>query len=313
VLFTFLSRQEYVEREADYPWRSEVPGSINARLAPQYWIWQDANFTPQQAKARFAGLIQHLVYSPTAPPPDMRKVLERIELDIYAAKAADRPAMLMLYWLWNALVSEEYKGPKWGDLVSQFGDVIDKCRIESATALLLVNQQTPDEWPLTELVAVIEQYQRSRYKALEIHLPLPVEIGLLANIANKYLALSELEGYRQWAGRAIVDAAGRKNIQDTLRHYIENREPIDVRAIIGWPVPSMMRAAGHEKDKPENNDGQLRGECQEQQPENANKKDAKPVRQEPVTRGTGLEISSAEPAADTQQEMKSGKEGQSAD
>ena len=162
VLLTFLSRQEYVEKEPDYPWRSEVPGTINARLAPQYWIWQDANFTPPQAKARLAGLIEHLVYSPNAPPPDMRKVLERIESSIHGAKAADRPAMLMLYWLWNALMPDEYKGPKWADLAARFADVIDKCGIEAATVLLLVKQQTPDEWPLTDLIAVVERYQRSR-------------------------------------------------------------------------------------------------------------------------------------------------------
>jgi hypothetical protein len=104
VLLTFLGRQECVEKEPDYPWRSEIPGRINARLAPQYWIWQDANFTPPQAKARLSGLIEHLVYSPNAPPPDMRKVLERIESSIHGAKAADRPAMLMLYWLFAARI-----------------------------------------------------------------------------------------------------------------------------------------------------------------------------------------------------------------
>jgi hypothetical protein len=91
VLLTFLNRQEYVEKEPDYPWRSEVPGTIHARLAPQYWIWQDANCTPPQAKAWLAGLIEHLVYSPNAPP-DMRKVLERIEANsstVQALKTSD--------------------------------------------------------------------------------------------------------------------------------------------------------------------------------------------------------------------------------
>ncbi len=77
----------------------------------------------------------------------------------------------------------------------------------------------------------------------------------------------------------------------------------------------MMRAAGEETNKAEDNNGQRNAEVQEQQPLDANleamnKEDGEPIISELVTPSTGSEPTSVESAPDTQADMKPGEQGQ---
>jgi hypothetical protein len=234
---TFLSRQEYVEKEPGYPWRDEVPGMLHVKLAPQMWVWMDANFTPQQAKSRFCGFIECLVFSPNTPLPDLRKLMERIEETIHDAKEADRPAMLALYWLFNATLPEQYCRPNWLEFLTRYDVVLSKCSIECMTALLVGGQHVP--WPLDEVIPVVEQYLKTRYKPTGVRLPLPVELALLCHVANLHLAMGNRDEFRQWVNHAVLDAAGRKATQELLRQHMDKYQPVDIRSLVGWsPVPA---------------------------------------------------------------------------
>jgi hypothetical protein len=200
------------------------------------WLWLDANFTPQQARARLCGFLHCLVFSPNDPSPDLRKLMERIEENMHSARKADRPAMFALYWLFNNIIAEEYRRPNWLAFLSRYKAVANKCSIELVTTWVVTGQPVP--WPCEVIVPVVEQYLKTRYTPAAARLPLPVEIGLFCHVANLFLAANNREEYDKWVYRAILEAAGRKATQENLRQAMENSQPVDIKSVVGWPPVS---------------------------------------------------------------------------
>lgn len=133
VLIRFAETQSFSERE-EYPgWRMEIPGIIRVELAPELWVGRPETYAPSNAKERFSGLMQYLAQAFSKTPftmPDMRGVMERIEIEIGQASNEDRRAMLGLYWLFNDLIEEKGKRPEWQRFLERFPAIAQECSVE---------------------------------------------------------------------------------------------------------------------------------------------------------------------------------------
>lgn len=237
VLFSFIDRQPILEREDYPPWRWELPGIIEAELAPEYWVGRPDNFEPAQAGKRFGGFIEHLVtnYSkPQIPLLDLRQLMERIEKLAPAAKASNRLAMLALYWLFNSMCPEQNGRPGWDNFLSRWNSELEQCSIELVVVYIILGHDQP--WPVEECVGAFEQYQRSRHQAAATHLPRLAEIAVMAEIANLFLDGGQIERFEEWVYRSIHDAAGGKVVQDYLCSCREKRQRVDVQHVLGRPL-----------------------------------------------------------------------------
>ena len=241
VLLCFVERQRSLEQE-EYPnWRMEISGIITAEVAPEYWIWQVPGFQPSRARTRFNGLIEHLVCcyeKKTYTVPDMRDLLKRIEELTPCAKSEDRPAMLCIYWLYNACMSGDGQRPQWEEFLSQYTNDIETCSIEViATTVLLGLSLT---WSVEECERIFWKYLKNKFKTNAVNLPPMVEIAIMVAIANLLLATGNHGAFEVWMERAILDASGRGTVQEILRKARADRQSLHPSTVLGIHDPPLQ-------------------------------------------------------------------------
>jgi len=233
VLASFIEGQPTVQHE-EYPWRAELPGQVQMALAPQYWVGRPEGFHAAHARERFSGFVDHLVTNLSkAPVPilDLRPLMERIEMLAPSAKPAERMAMLALYAMFNLMIPEETRRPNWREFLSRWNTELAKCSIELLSSHVILGLQVP--WPAQDCVLAFQDYERSRYMATATKLPRLAEIAIMTEIANLFLESGQASEFEVWAERAILEASGRKAVQDQIRACLEHRIRIDVQRLLG--------------------------------------------------------------------------------
>lgn len=236
VLSTFISSQQSVDRE-EYPaWRNELPGTMQVEMAPRYWIWRADGFKPADARRRLSGLFAHIVEMLTSTGKsliDMAAVMDKIEQFAKGCSQEDRTPMLSLYQVYHLFAPRNHR-PGWRDFISQFQCDLEKCSIEQlAYWPLLLNP--PGWWPIQDCVAAFTEYQKKRHSPTAFHLPVLIEVVIMAAIANLFLEDGDPTSFVRWVDLAILEAAGRKPVQDVL--IVSRREfrLIDTRHLVGLP------------------------------------------------------------------------------
>ena len=234
VLLSFLHKQEVVEKEPECStWQQGMRGVVRAEMAPQYWAANEKTFHVSQAKSRLRGFLEHFVSSETKYL-DMRPIMPRIESEISQAKREDVPALLALYGLFNFIIPEKDRQPNWEGFLGKYRAEMDKCGIELLTVRVLFSDNVPD-WKTSEVLAVIDAYDRSKHNPNEMKFPRVIDLALLAAVANNQLAGNEMELFDSLTDRMLLDAAGMKPVQDHIRQAKEKGERMDLRTILGWP------------------------------------------------------------------------------
>lgn len=237
VLTQFAHRQPVSERE-DFPnWRSEVPGIIMTEMAPQYWAAKVETFAPQQIRKRVSGFYSHLVTSFGTGKYnflDMRPLMERIEELVSQASPDDRRSMLTFYWMFNSVIPEADRRPGWSEFLERHAPGEQPCSIDLLAAIAAF-EMTHDEKPEV-CEAVFEAYLKSKFKKHTINLPWIIEVGIMLTIANGYLAEGNTQKFEHWANRALLNSAGKKQVQDSIAaHLAAERKPFEIGKLIGRP------------------------------------------------------------------------------
>ncbi len=218
VLIRFVERQPTLEKE-DYPdWRSELPGIIEGRLEPKYWIARTDNLRKEQAVSRFNGFMSHFASHMHQVPwelPDVRPLMQQIESLVPHSCTTDRRVWLSLYILLNCIIGEKNRRPNWEEFVAKHENDADGCAIELLAIRVLLLNDLP--WPVAESEREFEQYLKVKYRAKAINLPRSIEVAIMSEIANMHLAESATESYRRWIDRAVLDAAGSIDTQVYLQ------------------------------------------------------------------------------------------------
>ncbi len=235
VLLSFLHKQDVVEKEPECAtWQQGMRGVVMAELAPQYWAANEQTFQVSQAKSRLRGFLEHFLSSGGKQYLDMRPIMPRIESEISQAKREDVPALLALYGLFNSIIPEEDRRPNWEGILGKYRAEMDKCGIELLTVRVLFSDNVPD-WKTSEVLAVIDAYDRSKHNPREMKFPRVIDLALLASIANNQLDGNEMTLFDTLTDRMLLDAAGMKPVQDHIRQAKEKRERMDLRTILGLP------------------------------------------------------------------------------
>ncbi len=122
--------------------------------------------------------------------------------------------MLILYWMFNGIISESDRRPNWDTFLNRWDSEIEECSIERLTLDTLWGVRW--SWAASECAQCFEKYQKARYKPAATHLPRLLEVVMMAKVANQFLSEGSIEGFRNWVNRSIFDASGKKNCQDYL-------------------------------------------------------------------------------------------------
>ena len=162
------------------------------------------------------------------PPLALRR------FQISQAKREDVPALLALYGLFNSIIPEEDRRPNWEGFLGKYRAEMDKCGIELLTVRVLFSDIVPD-WKTSEVLAVIDAYDRSKHNPREMKFPRVIDLALLAAIANNQLDGNEMALFDTLTDRMLLDAAGMNPVQDHIRQAKEKRERMDLRTILGLP------------------------------------------------------------------------------
>lgn len=234
VLCQFARRQPFLEKE-DYPeWRHELPGIIEAQMAPQYWIWQSEGFTPTMAKRRLNGLLEYVVRTlkdQHKTLPNMQAVMEAIERLLGQSSEDDRTALLAIYFVYNAIIEDACKRPGYEQHLQQYENEFVRCSVEMMAARLVTGNSV--DWASEECAAVFDRYLKQKYKPRSLNLPRRLEIAIAAEIANLYLESAEVECYAKWIDHAILDAAGDDALQRYLSECRDTSVRLETREILG--------------------------------------------------------------------------------
>jgi hypothetical protein len=98
--------------DESFDWRTVVPGRLEMRLAPQYWLSSAAGFTHESAMRYFGGFADHVlglwVGEPDGVPP-MGDVLEQIETLVRGTQSDPaKTGMVGLYCAWHRVVHPDH-------------------------------------------------------------------------------------------------------------------------------------------------------------------------------------------------------------
>lgn len=223
----FIWKCESVETEP-INWQDELPGMVTLELNPQYWIWQTENFSPSQINKRFSAFLSQVanVRKKKEPITDLSQLMELIENTFPQTSKKYWTPMLAMYWLYNAIISDEIKRPNWKEFLETHIEYIDKCSIETMLVKLLLGKELP--WSGDECVNVYKDFDRKRFHKGAIEVPKIVEVALLASIANKALEEENYEMHGWLLNTAVTQASGHLDIQQLLQISAKEKQKVDL-------------------------------------------------------------------------------------
>jgi AcrR family transcriptional regulator len=233
VIRTLIRRRPSVEKE-DYNWYNALPGIVRLNLAPQYWIHQAAGFQGATAYRYFGGFLEHFLATAMQGESisNMNAVMEKIEQIDGQGKPEHRRSMLGLYLLYNAYLSHypEFHRPDWEQFLEDQQIIVDQPCIEMMAARMMLDGGFP--WTAAEGEAALTQYNKTRFHRGILHLPTGIEIALTVAVANQALCEGLPEVHRKLLSTALLNSAGRPQIQCALQTAINDCLEVDMNIML---------------------------------------------------------------------------------
>jgi hypothetical protein len=225
VICSFVAKQESLEEE-DINWRSELPGVVQASLAPQYWIWRHDTFRPENATEKLEGFLQQIESAHVSGESisDLRDLMAAYEEILPRVNGTDKLRMLALYCAYNLIVQKDGRTENHETVIAEHEPLLEECSIEAMLVLLISEKKWP--WEPRDLVKQWNLYQKQRYHSRGLAIPPGLEILLQVEIAEAYLKAGSAQRHSMWLGRALLDASGKPRLQLTIREARSNRTKI---------------------------------------------------------------------------------------
>ncbi|GAG27284.1 unnamed protein product, partial [marine sediment metagenome] len=215
VLEAFVWSQESVERE-DFNWKTVLPGTVKIEIDPKHWVWIEKAFVAIHARKQLSGLLEHFEGQVVSGGGmvDLRKLMQKCEGLMHTSKEQDRIAMLAMYWLYNAWIDPENNLPNWELVLQKNEEYINTLCIEMMVVHMLTFHDFP--WTFDECHKTYATHQKERFQKNSTRIPLLIDMALRVRLANLALHEGLQEQYRSLLEETVLDAAGRKKIQDIL-------------------------------------------------------------------------------------------------
>ena len=230
IIYEFIKENDKILKEP-INYFKELPGSIEVGLAPEYWISKEeilnvTNIT-EYANAFLSYYMEVRINKKAII--NLSTICGKIE-SIYDGlnKPTQKLPMLMIYVLYNYIVSEEFRVHGYQEFIKNNDRILDPISLESIVLHLLIYNRFP--WNVEDIVKVYEEYDKKRFWKQNIKLPQIIEVVLLLQIANLYLGSSDINMYTRFLERAIQETPGDMFILDLINNS-KDKENI---AIVDW-------------------------------------------------------------------------------
>lgn len=230
VIMEFIRSQDRVERE-EIAWRDQLPGVVRLKMAPQYWIWKHEEFKPEEATAKLSGFLSQFetVMLTDTSLTDIRPLLEKYKPLLPNVKKRVKVQMLATIFLWNQVISPDDRMPNWEKTIEQYQKVLNECSIETMLIWLLTKQDWP--WVPEDCAEYWGAYDARRFRKGGLSIPPLMELSLMAWIANAHKLKGQDQEHSMWMRAAVLDAAGRPDVQALLREAIESGVKLQYKEI----------------------------------------------------------------------------------
>ncbi len=198
------------ETDLTFDWRASLPGRIQMRLAPQYWVWQAEGFGHKSVSRYFSGFVGHLVDAlagRTECVTNMQSVLERIEQQLPGiADGPDKALMLAIYALWHSVLAPSEHRPQAAKFLAKHGRLLQ--RLEAASFVVgLLTDQMPD-WTDDQLHTLATQRRTEREKRGHLELPVGFDAAQQVVAAERLTEAGRADEGRHLAGFAVEEMPG---------------------------------------------------------------------------------------------------------
>lgn len=221
VISQFIQVAEAVDTE-ELNWQEGLPGQVTLKLAPNYWIANHENISVPMKKeqlgplvnAKFWGLAD-LLQSDGKSLPDFRELLNKYEKLTPNATSLDKIRMLCTYWLYNTLITPEYRSPNHEKFLKNYEAILQECNLETIfCCLFLFNKLS---WTYEVIDKIYSQFCIRRFSNNIARPGLRFEIALLAAIANKAKSEGKNAEFLRYVKMARLEASGHSKMQTYLQ------------------------------------------------------------------------------------------------
>jgi hypothetical protein len=202
--------------DESFDWRSAIPGRLEMRAAPQYWIWQEAGFTHESVGRYFGGFADHLLglwQGEGDGVPSLDAVLERIEQLVRGTQPGPaKTAMVGLYCAWHSVVAPDHHRPNAQAFIDAHAETLaEPSMVAFVTGL--IRDQLP-EWTEEQWRELGEARRADRARKVQLSLAPRFDAALHAVISEKLHESEQADHALVFAEYAIEELPGEQLLMD---------------------------------------------------------------------------------------------------
>ena len=224
VVIEFVGQKEKVERES-IDWQKGLPGIIDVKLGPEFWMSKNESSKCEGASARLQGYIEGLMEKKAYDITDVMKTyIENFE----HVKEESKRSIFALCILWNATVKHDSEKKKYyNDFIEKHISRLNVCCIQNMVLLASPFKGNYEiEWKESEeeIEKIILEYIRNRKKETSFMFPNIIETIIYLRIAEKF---SCVERQIFWIEKAKYNSSNNPKVLKIILEDSTISEKID--------------------------------------------------------------------------------------
>lgn len=224
VVIEFVGQKEKVERES-IDWQKGLPGIIDVKLGPEFWMSKNESSKCEWASARLQGYIEGLMEKKAYDITDVMKTyIENFE----HVKEESKRSIFALCILWNATVKHDSEKKKYyNDFIEKHISRLNVCCIQNMVLLAIPFKENYEfEWKESEeeIEKIILEYIRNRKKETSFMFPNIIETIIYLRIAEKF---SCVERQIFWIEKAKYNSSNNPKVLKIILEDSTISEKID--------------------------------------------------------------------------------------
>lgn len=186
VVIKFVEQKEKVEREI-IDWQKGLPGIIDVKLGPEFWMSKNESSKCEGASARLQGYVEGLVEKKAYNITNvMRTYIENFD----QVKEESKRSIFALCILWNGTVKHDPEKKKYyNDFIEKHISRLNVCCIQNMVLLAILFKENYEfVWEESEedIEKIILEYIRMRRKETSFIFPNIIETIIYLRIAEKF-------------------------------------------------------------------------------------------------------------------------------
>lgn len=224
VINRYIELEEKLEKE-DLNYFKYLPGSIEVKMASEYWIGNEEGYTNDTGKQYYQGLIEFISKGEYKEKGfiDLRAVCSKIERLIKGENNKEKKGyMLYFYLLYNYMVSEIYRCNNLEKIETKYGYLIEEKRIENVILYIILGAKLP--WNLKVIQEIYNEYDKSRNNSNTLSVPSKLELCLILEMANFAYEENEEELLDKYINKAFKESSDDEFIKDIYYKFKKEKK-----------------------------------------------------------------------------------------